>query len=295
MSAQRAVELEHAAGLMKGIMIPPRPTALLDVLNERSRKEPDLKHISDLISRDVALSAGVLRIVNSPFFGLQRKVSSIDHAVRLMGVRGVANVVTALMLHSAFTNGKSRFMDRFWNDSGKLAAMTSLAARASGAIAPDEAYAIGLFANCGVPLMLRKFPDYPTIYDRARNAEDTTAAAYEDGELGTDHTLVGYIMGKSWDLPEPFCQCILRHHDAADYFEAKEDDIADAGPPLAVLHLGKHLYRQVQELRPSVEWATLGAIVCRYLGVAPEELADLEADAARLSAEGSAPDSNEPQ
>lgn len=285
-SSQRAVELQNADELMKGIMIPPRPSVLVDVLNEQSKSDPDLQRIADLISKDVAISAGVLRVVNSSFFGLRRKISSIDHAVRLMGVRSVTNIVTALMLHSAFTEGKGRFMDEFWNDSGHLAAMTSHAARVSRAIAPEEGYAIGLFANCGVPLMLKKFSNYPSVYEQALKVEDRTVSAYEDDELGTDHTLVGYIMGKSWELPETFCQAILRHHDASDYFEEKEDDIADATPPLAVLHLGQHLYRHVRAFPPSYEWRSLGAIVCRYLGISEDELEDLEADAGRLSEEG---------
>lgn len=285
-SSQRAVELKNAEDLMKGIMIPPRPTVLVEVLNEQSKPDPDLKRIADLISKDVAISAGVLRVVNSSFFGLRRKISSIDHAVRMMGVRSVTNIVTALMLHSAFTDSKGRFMDEFWNDSGELAATTSHAARASRAIAPEEGYAVGLFANCGVPLMLKKFPNYPGVYEEALRVENTSVSDYEDDEFGTDHTLVGYIMGKSWELPETFCQSILRHHDTTDYFEGKEEDIADATPPLAVLHLGQHLYRHVRELPASYEWTLLGETVCRYLGISPDELDDLEADATRLSDEG---------
>lgn len=284
-SSQRAVELKNAEDLMKGIMIPPRPAALVDVLNEQSKAEPDLKRIADLISKDVAISAGVLRVVNSAFFGLRRKITSIDHAVRMMGVHSITNVVTALMLHSAFTEGKGRFMDEFWNDSGTLAALTAHAARVSRAIPPEEGYAIGLFANCGVPLMLKKFSEYPGVYEQALRAEDVTVSVYEDAELGTDHTLVGYIMGKSWELPEAFCQSILRHHDAVDYFEAKEEDIADAAPTLAVLHVGQHLYRLVEELPASVEWKQVAEPVCRYLGISPDELEDMEAEAFRLAEE----------
>ncbi|MEX0599411.1 MAG: HDOD domain-containing protein [Rhodothermales bacterium] len=284
-SSQRAVELQNAEELMKGIMIPPRPTVLVDVLNEQSKDDPNLQRIADLISRDVAISAGVLRVVNSSFFGLRRKISSIDHAVRLMGIRSVTNIVTALMLHSAFSDTKGAFMDQFWATSGQLAAVTSHAARVSTAIATEEGYAIGLFANCGVPLMLKKFPNYPSIYSRALEAEDVTASSFEDAELGTDHTLVGFIMGKSWELPETVCQSILRHHDTTDYFETKEDDIADATPSLAVLHLGQFLYRHVQQLPPAHEWAVIGDRVCAYLGISADEKEDLLADAVKLSDE----------
>lgn len=280
--SQRAVELKNAEDLMKGIMIPPRPSVLVEVLSEQSKPDPDLQRIADLISRDVAISAGVLRVVNSSFFGLRRKITSIDHAVRLMGVRSVTNIVTALMLHSAFGGSKGAFMDRFWDESGKLAALTSHTARVSRAIAPEEGYALGLFANCGVPLMLKKFPNYPVVYEDAMRAPDTTVSAYEDAELGTDHTLVGYIMAKSWELPEPFCQCILRHHDMENYYDGQPDDLAEATPSLAVLHVGQHLYRKVRDLPVSPEWRNRGPAICGYLGLSPSELDDLESDAEKI-------------
>lgn len=281
-SSQRAIELRNTEELMKGIIIPPRPAVLVEVLNEQSKEAPDLHRVGALISRDVAISAGVLRVVNSSFYGLRRKITSIDHAVRMMGVRSVTNVVTALMLHSAFAGTKGRFMDEFWNESGTLAATTSRAARSSGAMEPEEGYALGLFANCGVPLMLKKFADYPSVYHRAIRVEEKTISAYEDEVLGTDHTLVGYIMGKSWELPETFCQCILRHHDATDYFVEKEEDIADATPSLAVLFLGQYLYRVLQDLPTSSEWRAIGDAVCGYLDLSADDLDNLEADMASV-------------
>ena len=278
-SSQRAVELQNAEELRKGIMSPARPSILVDVLNEQSKAEVDLQRIADLISKDVAISAGVLRVVNSSYFALPRKISSIDHAVRLMGVRSVTNIVTALMLHTAFADNKGKFMDEFWSSSGNLAAATSLAASLSRHVAKEEGYALGLFANCGVPLMLKKFASYPAVYDRAALVEDATVTSVEDEELGTDHTLVGYIMGRSWELPENVCQCILRHHDTTDYFDG-EEDLGDITPHLAVLHVGHYLHRSTEDLPESVEWSQIGGSVCNYLGISNRDLEALKDEAA---------------
>ena len=277
-SSQRAVELQNAEELMKGIMIPPRPSILVDVLNEQSKKDADLQRIADLISKDVAISAGVLRVVNSSYFALPRKISSIDHAVRLMGVRSVTNIVTALMLHTAFADNKGKFMDGFWVNSGNLAASTSLAATLSRHVAKEEGYALGLFANCGIPLMLKKFPSYASVFERAVQVQDTAMTSVEDDELGTDHTLVGYIMGRSWELPESVCQCILRHHDTVDYFDG-EEELGDVTPHLAVLHVGHYLQRSTEDLPDTYEWTQIGDSVCRYLGVTNRDLEALKDEA----------------
>jgi HD-like signal output (HDOD) protein len=276
--------LQNASELIKGIMIPPRPSILIEVLNEQSKTDADLQKIASLISKDVAISAGVLRVVNSSYFSLPRKISSIDHAVRLMGVRSVTNIVTALMLRSAFSDHRGHFMDDFWSSSGNLAATTSLASTLTRSVAREEGYALGLFANCGVPLMLKKFGTYPAVYERALAVQDMTATTHEDEELGTDHTLVGYIMGRSWELPEYVCQSILRHHDTADYFKG-EEDLAEITPYLAVLHVGHYLHRSLDNLPDTYEWTQIGESVCRYLGVSERDLEVLKDESAAISQE----------
>ncbi len=277
--AERALELQNAERLMKDIIIPPRPTILVDVLNEQSRSEPDLHRIGELIGKDVAISAGVLRVVNSSFFGLPRKITSIDHAVRLIGVRSVANVVTALMLHSAFSDMKGSGMDEFWSQSGRLAAATSFASRLSENVPTQEAYALGLFANCGVPLMHRKFPQYSAVYDRALASEDVSVTAYEESELETNHTLVGYVMGKKWELPESFCQCILRHHDLVDYYVEHDAKLDDITPYLAVLQLGQYFSRKYEGLPVSYEWIQVGRHVRSYLEIEDARFEELNVEA----------------
>lgn len=277
--SERAVELQNAEELMKEIIIPPRPSILVDVLNEQSKSDPNLHRIAELISKDVAISAGVLRVVNSSFFGLPRKIGSIDHAVRLIGVRSVTNIVTALMLHSAFGDNKGRFMDEFWNESGRLAAAASFASRLSGDVPTEEAYSLGLFANCGVPLMLRKFNEYPAVYERAQTITNQALTSYEEAELGTDHTLVGYIMGKNWELPESFCQCILRHHDATNYYTDPNEYLEEITPYLAVLQLGQFFTRAYDEKPHRYEWERIGPEVCEYFGITSERLEGLKAEA----------------
>lgn len=277
--AARSIELQNAEELMKDIIIPPRPTVLVDVLNEQARPEPDLGRIAGLIGKDVAISAGVLRVVNSAFFGLPRKITSIDHAVRLIGVRSVTNIVTALMLRTAFSDTKGLDMADFWNQSGRLAAATAFASRLSHEVAPEEAYSLGLFANCGVPLMHRKFPEYASLYERARTVNNMSATSCEESELETNHTLVGYIMGKKWDLPESFCQCILRHHDSVDYYAGPQERLNGVTPYLAVLHLGQYFSRTFEALPISYEWTNVGRSVCSYLGIEQAGFETLTAEA----------------
>lgn len=280
---EHALELARAEKLMKGIVIPPRPMVLVAVLNEQAKAEVDLKRIVELISSDVALSAGTLRIVNSAFYGLRKKVSSIDRAVRLVGARNVANIVTGLMLNTAF-NDRGRFMDSFWAASNRLATVAALASRHADGVSPDEAYAIGLFADSGVPLMLRRFEHYPDFYEKANLRDDRPVTAVEEEELGTDHTIIGYMIGRTWNLPDVFIQCILRHHDDEDYF-SRPDVLGEVTPYLAVLHLALHVHRHVEGWPVRAEWDAIGASVCDYLDVGQTEIEVLLEEARALATE----------
>ena len=70
--------------LIKGIAIPPRPALLAEVQAEIDADDPDFGRIAHLIGRDVALTAGVLRSVNSPFYALSRKAGSLSDAIALL-------------------------------------------------------------------------------------------------------------------------------------------------------------------------------------------------------------------
>lgn len=271
-STEQRLELEHAEALMKGIIIPPQPDILIEVLNEQRKPDVNLKRIAELISRDVAISAGTLRIVNSAFYGLRKKIKSIDHAVRLIGVKNVTNLVTALMLHSAFGNVRGPFMEQYWAGSIQLAMAAASIARLYPDIEEEEAYAIGLFADCGVPLMMRRFKDYPQVYQEAHETTDVTVTSYEDAAFKTDHSLVGYLVGRSWKLPDVFCQAILYHHDCRNNIADQQIITEGDAAYLAVIQTAFHIKRMIEGLPVSFEWQQKGEIIKSFLGISEDDI-----------------------
>ena len=79
--------LEHEAEqVVREIGIPPCPGTLTSVVREMRRDEPDLRKLSDLLGSDVALSATMLKTVNSPFYGLKTKAGTIQQALSILGL-----------------------------------------------------------------------------------------------------------------------------------------------------------------------------------------------------------------
>jgi HD-like signal output (HDOD) protein len=193
--------------------IPPCPAILGRFSAEMHRQEPDMRKLAELIAADIALSAALLKLVNSPFYGLRTKATNVHQALSIIGLRAGANLVTGLILRQAFPAGGSALMQRFWDKSSSIAASALVAARRISGIDLDEAHTYALFRDCGMPVMIGKFNDYANIIDRLEHVPGSQVTALEQMNYQYSHARVGYALARGWLLPEPFCRAILYHHD----------------------------------------------------------------------------------
>ena len=225
-TSQMLTELP-ASAIPADLVIPPRPNAMLVLMEEMAHEEPDLKAVTGAIQTDAALAGAVLKVANSPVFGLNRKASSISQALSLLGLRNISTIASAVAMRHAMKGPANIKLERFWDSSERIPLICVKLARQLRGISQDEAYTVGLFHDCGIPMLFNRFPNYRETLVRANRGEGKTFDDVEDVDLGTNHCTIGYFMAKSWQLPDSLCQSILWHH-APDIFE--DDDL----PPVAV-------------------------------------------------------------
>ena len=215
--------------LLKGISIPTQPKIVLDLMDLFKLPDPDSGKIVKLISADVALSAKMLKLANSPLFRASTKVDSINHALMRLGSKNFYNLVLVSSLQSTFKTRKEDqvLIDALWDHSLKIAKVCELIANEShelkGLAPPDLAYMTGLFHDCSIPLMLGKFDDYRDVFFLVLN--NAMSIEMEDKQFSTNHALASYLMAKTWYLPVPVCRAILSHHDSV--YEQKNGEVAD--------------------------------------------------------------------
>lgn len=227
-----------AADPTSGISIPSCPAVLSELRAEIGRDDPDVGAIARLVVADVALSVAVLRVVNSPLYGLARKVESIAQAVSILGLKRLAVLVTNVLVRQALSC-KGLDLDEFWERSNKRAfAMCSLAKIHRG-IDADTAQSAGLLCdigipllmqrfadygdtlklandfNVGIPLLLKQFSQYAQIIASGNEARPKGFTEIEFERHGLDHTKIGAMMARSWGLSDTLCQTIRHHHDHA--------------------------------------------------------------------------------
>lgn len=257
---------------LQGISVPPQPQIMVDLQMEQVMPCPDLKAIARLISQDPGLSGALLKIVNSAYFGLSNKVASIQRAVNLLGSRSVINMVNALSIRSEMSDETIVTLNRFWDNAQDVAMTCLTLAKRVGSQAVDEAYSLGLFHNCGIPLMLKRFPGYMEVIEQAyaTTDPDQRIVDVENRLLSTNHAVVGYFTARSWNLPPHLCEAIAQHHNALAIFSDDSGRDAQLKNLLAILKMAEHICRTHLVLGNHAEdreWQMIQAPVLDYVGL----------------------------
>ncbi|WP_172680575.1 MULTISPECIES: HDOD domain-containing protein [Pseudomonas] len=253
--------------------MPPQPQIMVDLQMEQYMPDPDLETIAKLISQDPGLSGALLKIVNSPYYGLRNKITSIQRAVNLLGSRSIINLINAQSIKGELHDDAIVTLNRFW-DTAQDVAMTCLTlAKRVGLENGDEAYAMGLFHDCGVPLMLKQFPNYMSVLEQAYASASAECRVVdtENRVFNTNHAVVGYYTSKSWRLPDHVSQAIANHHNALAIFS---DESSRNNSPLknllAILKMSENIcasHRVLGNQAEDHEWECVGALVLDYLGL----------------------------
>ena len=262
--------------ILAGIVIPPRPQVLGQVLAEHARPEPDLKRITKLVSEDVGMAAAVLKTVNSPLYGLRRQISSLDQAVGYLGLRNLTTLLTGLALRQSVGG---RGLERFWDSAARQALILMHLARALECVPKEDAHLYGLFHDAGMPLLMQRFPDYKETLRQANQSADRAFTEVEDARHQTNHAVVGNLLAANWGQPQTLRDAIRMHHEL--------DVFASALPP-AVLNLialgilAEHIENGYARLGGDAEWVKLGQAAIAHLMLDEAQVNELSRESFEL-------------
>ncbi|MBK1681838.1 HDOD domain-containing protein [Rhodocyclus tenuis] len=264
--------------LLRGFDLPPCPAILSELQSTLNSDAFDTRRVSQLISRDVALAAAVIRVANSPALGLRRQANSITDALSMLGSRQILNLVVAELLKRAGSNDRGPRLERFWERAALNAATCSRVAERFGGVGRDLAYCYGLFHDAGIPLMLRRFPDYKATLQLANGSEHSFTSV-EESRHGVDHAVIGYLLARSWRLSAVLAGAIRSHHD----FQVLgvESDSGLAGESCALIALGvisEHIISLFQHAQDESEWRLGQPWVAAFFGMSEAELDDCVED-----------------
>lgn len=272
--------------LLKGITIPPQPQLMVDLQMELAMPDPSFETIAAIITKDIGIAGSTLKVVNSPFFGLRSKITSIRQALNLLGLRNVINVVNSLSLRNSFSFATLADMTRVWDNAMDVAMASAAIAKLIGIASQDEAYTLGLFHDGGIPLMMDRYVNYLDILSQAYGEPGRRITDVENAAFDTNHAVVGYFVAKAWKLPNHLSQAIADHHKTGPIFADQVQCDPREKNLLAVLKLAENICRSCEVLvgePEDYEFQKIKKDLLIYLGLSDYDYDDLKAEIRELS------------
>jgi len=223
--------------------LPSPPSIFHELTRQLNSERTTSQHIAGVVAKDPALTARLLRIVNSSYFGLRQPVSNIQQAVTLIGTRTLRGLALAGHFGSHYKQAKE------WNlfSLEALQARSLMVARLSQALAKaaggdamlrDQAFLAGLLLDVGMVMLANEqSQSYAKIFGYAAK-HNKPLAQVELKAFGVTHAQLAANLLTQWNLPPMVVDAVLYHHDPAGYFQkglspTAIDHVADALlPPL---------------------------------------------------------------
>lgn len=210
-------------------------------------ESPDVtaKEMGRLISSDQVLSAKVLKLVNSPFYGFPGRISSISHAIILLGF----NVIKGVVLSASVFDLMERSMVGLWEHSLGTAIVSGTISRTLKMSEPEEISTAALLHDIGKVLIRVSLSG---DYDRIDSLVRGTGCSFREAELevlGVDHAEIGSWLSEEWSLPERLSIPISFHHDPVSAVKLKER--------VAVVHIADSIVRAYGVGNAGDQWVSL--------------------------------------
>lgn len=181
---------------------------------ELDSPDASLARLAQLIASDPALTATILKVANSAFYGFPHRIDTISRAVQILGMQQVRDLSVAILVTRSFTDIASPHIDPelFWRHSVLRAVACRAALQACGTHHHERGFVIGLLADIGHMVMYLTIPEL-AVEAAERSGSDPVALATAERELiGCDSAEVGAGLVTSWGMPDAFGTTIGAQH-----------------------------------------------------------------------------------
>ncbi|RIX46163.1 MAG: HDOD domain-containing protein [Rhodocyclales bacterium GT-UBC] len=196
--------------------LPSLPSVVSELLASFGNDDIDVGRIAQQIAHDQGLTARVLRVANSSFYGLQSRVGTINEAVVVLGFRAVRSMVLAVGMSGALR------LDQCQGFDGQAylrhCVAVGLAARAIAPFAghnPELAFTAGILHDIGELVLASSFPEQYAAVLAYRAQHDCFMVVAERDILGLDHAEVGGLLADTWHFPSSLRDAVALHHQPA--------------------------------------------------------------------------------
>ncbi len=241
----------------------------------------NLNSIGDAIQKDPDLTARLLRLANSPFFGFANRLSTVAEAVSLLGIQQIQDMIVASSVLEQFKGVPDNLVnkDSFWRHSLAVGITARLLAMERRLPKPDKFFVAGLLHDVGRLVLMLQAPESAQAVFELYQREKILLRDAEKKILGFDHQQIAAELLQSWSYPAALVQAVAFHH-TPEHSVAKME--------ASVVHIADHLVNamgigssgeQFVSTLDDKAWATLGLsseILARLIEAVDEQILAVE-------------------
>ncbi len=199
--------------------LPAFPSTAMAALQMIEDPKHSTRELQSVIAKDQALTARILKIVNSAMYCFEREVATLSHAIAILGLETVRSIIVAAAVQQVFQKGNAPATDLtsrlFWEHSfGTAVAARAIATECEYPV-PEEAFSCGLLHDMGKMVMLK---NHSQRYQQILHEVYCGAATFPEAEqatFGYTHAHLGSLLATKWRFPAQLREGILYHHDFA--------------------------------------------------------------------------------
>lgn len=251
--------------------LPSMPTLYFEVMEELRKPESSVGKIGEIISKDVAMTAKILQLVNSAFFGLPQRISNPAQAANLLGIDIIRALVLSTHVFSQFkqTGIRGFAIEDLWDHSGAtgVCAKEICKLEVNDKKMIDDAFMAGILHDVGMLVLAYNSPEKYSEAIMLTKTEKMKLPAAEMQVFGATHAEVGgYLLGL-WGLPDPIVEAVFFHHSpsknmndkfstltAVHIASAIEASARRPGAIRALAHIDKEYVNKVSDLEHLKTW-----------------------------------------
>lgn len=193
--------------------LPAPPQAAIEIMRACSQTDVTHRELGKIVNSDPVLCAELLRVVNSPFFGLACEVSNIAHAVSILGLKALRNLVLCISVREALGKQQLQGFDsaEFWEDALRRAVAAKILAKYL-ASDQDDCFTMGLLQDFGLLLLLYVNRDKVEHWNDLRLSDPDARLKKEYALFASSHEQVILTLGEVWRLPNELTLVLGNHH-----------------------------------------------------------------------------------
>ncbi len=224
--------------------LPTLPVMMATITRLMQDPRTSAEELGRAISSDPALVTKVLKLVNSAFYGFPGRISTITQAIMILGFSTIRNVVLTTSVLKAFgkDSAKKGFnIEKFWEHSLLTGAIgRALAIEAEGNFI-EETFIAGLLHDMGRIFLSQKLtPEFEKViaYREKLKAENKVVSwlEAEQAVLNLTHGEIGGWLARKWNLPDPFIQVMIYHHQPMSFPSIKDTTQLDTANLICFIH-----------------------------------------------------------